>query len=79
MTAGIPAARYDGFCSHQSPPEDSLCLALIEPGRAYFWKVIAEDGKGGVVEAKLGTSRLNRDVRLEYRRFTRYLEAFSVL
>ncbi len=60
-------------------PEDSLCLALIEPGRAYFWKVIAEDGKGGVVEAKLGASRLNRDVRLEYRRATRYLEAFSVL
>jgi hypothetical protein len=30
----------------------STTVARLEPGRSYFWKVIAEDGKGGSVESE---------------------------
>ena len=30
----------------------SKTVSNLEPGKAYFWKVIAEDGKGGTVESE---------------------------
>ena len=27
-------------------------VADLEPGKAYFWKVIVEDGNGGTVESE---------------------------
>jgi hypothetical protein len=32
--------------------DTSRTVAELTPGKAYFWKVIAEDGKGGTVESK---------------------------
>ncbi|MGE5603232.1 MAG: fibronectin type III domain-containing protein, partial [Nitrososphaerales archaeon] len=34
------------------PENLSYTISRLEPGRAYFWKVIAEDGKGGTVESQ---------------------------
>ena len=30
----------------------SKTVSELESGKAYFWKVIAEDGKGGTVESE---------------------------
>jgi hypothetical protein len=29
----------------------SFRVARLEPGKVYFWKVVAEDGEGGTVES----------------------------
>lgn len=34
-------------------PSMSTTAAALEPGKAYYWKVIVEDGNGGTVESEL--------------------------
>jgi hypothetical protein len=42
---------YFYCCKHQNGPVSAVATQL-KPGEAYYWKVLADDGKGGTVESE---------------------------
>jgi hypothetical protein len=55
MALVILAAAIIGgyfFCGKTEGPNFKEVSSGLQPGKAYFWKVITEDGKGGTVESE---------------------------
>lgn len=51
IVAGVVLALYAGR-TRTSPAMLAKSVSALESGKAYYWKVIAEDGKGGTVESE---------------------------
>ena len=51
ILAGVVLAFFIGRSKTASAPL-AKTVSGLEPGKHYYWKVIAEDGKGGTVESE---------------------------